>query len=46
MEDKIEMYTQQWTVRVKITLLLAAHRQSVRLGAKPLETHDQQIFSS
>jgi hypothetical protein len=28
-------------VRVRVTLGLAAYRQSVRLGEKPLETHDQ-----
>jgi hypothetical protein len=26
---------------VRITLLLAVHRQTVRLGDKPLENHDQ-----
>jgi hypothetical protein len=31
-------------VRVRITLRLAVYRQSVRLGAKPLETHDQYFF--
>jgi hypothetical protein len=31
-------------VRVRVTIRLAVHRQSVRLGAKPLETHDQQSF--
>jgi hypothetical protein len=34
------------TVRARITLRLAAYGQSVRLGAKPLETHDQYIFST
>jgi hypothetical protein len=28
-------------VKVKVTLRLAVYRQSVRLGVKPLETHDQ-----
>jgi hypothetical protein len=28
-------------VRVRVTLRLAVYRQSVRLGAKPLKTHDQ-----
>jgi hypothetical protein len=32
-------------VRVRVTLRLAVYRQSVRLGAKPLEDHDQ-IFST
>jgi hypothetical protein len=31
--------------RVRITLRLAVYRQSVRLGYKPLETHDQNIYS-
>jgi hypothetical protein len=31
-------------VRVRVTLRLAVYRQSVRLGAKPLETHDQRFF--
>jgi hypothetical protein len=29
------------TVKVRVTLRLAVHRQSVRLGVKPHETHDQ-----
>jgi hypothetical protein len=28
----------------KVTLQLAVYCQSVRLGVKPLETHDQTIF--
>jgi hypothetical protein len=32
-------------IRVRVTLLLAAYRRSVRLGAEPLETHDQNSFS-
>jgi hypothetical protein len=28
-------------VKVKVTLRLTVYRQSVRLGVKPLETHDQ-----
>jgi hypothetical protein len=31
-------------VRVRVTLLLAVYPQSVRLGARPLETHDQYFF--
>jgi hypothetical protein len=31
-------------VKVKVTLRLAVYRQSVRLGFKPLETHDQTFF--
>jgi hypothetical protein len=31
-------------VRVRVTLRLEVYRQSVRLGAKPLETHDQYFF--
>jgi hypothetical protein len=30
--------------RERVTLRLAAYRQSVRLGAWPLETHDQRFF--
>jgi hypothetical protein len=30
--------------KVKVTLQLAVYRQSVRLGVKPLETHDQNSF--
>jgi hypothetical protein len=32
-------------IKVKITLRLAVYRQSVRLGAKPLEDHDQNFFT-
>jgi hypothetical protein len=32
------------TVRVRVTLRLAVYRQSFRLGAKSLETHDQRFF--
>jgi hypothetical protein len=31
-------------VRVRVTLRLAVYRQSVRLGAKPLGTHDQNFY--
>jgi hypothetical protein len=31
-------------VRVRVTLRLAVYRRSVRLGAKPLEAHDQRFF--
>jgi hypothetical protein len=31
-------------VKVKVTLRLAVYRQSVRLGGKPLETHNQTFF--
>jgi hypothetical protein len=31
-------------VKVKVTLRLAVYRQSVCLGVKPLETHDQRFF--
>jgi hypothetical protein len=36
--------TFQVKVKVKVTLQLAVYRQSVRHGAKPLETHDQRFF--
>jgi hypothetical protein len=31
-------------VKVKVTLRLVIYRQSVRLGVKHLETHDQRFF--
>jgi hypothetical protein len=31
-------------IKVKVTLRLAVYRQSIRLGIKPLETHDQRFF--
>jgi hypothetical protein len=31
-------------VRVRVTLQLEVYRQSVHLGARPLETHDQSFF--
>jgi hypothetical protein len=31
---------------VNVTLRLAAYRQSVRLGIKPLQTHSQRLFFS
>jgi hypothetical protein len=31
-------------IRIRVTLRLAVYRQSVRLGDKPLETHDQYFF--
>jgi hypothetical protein len=32
-------------VKFKVTLRLAVYRQSVCLGVKPIETHDQRFFS-
>jgi hypothetical protein len=32
------------SIKVKVTLRLAVYRQSVRLGAKPLEAQDQRFF--
>jgi hypothetical protein len=32
--------------KVKVTLRLAAYRQSVSLGVKPLEIHDYRFFSN
>jgi hypothetical protein len=32
------------TVRAKVTLRLAIYHQSVRLGAKPLQAHEQSFF--
>jgi hypothetical protein len=37
-------YTNQSQSEVRVTLRRAVYRQSVRLGAKPLETHDQVFF--
>jgi hypothetical protein len=31
-------------IRLRVTLRLTVYRQSVRLGAKPLESHDQRCF--
>jgi hypothetical protein len=31
-------------VKVKVTLRLTVYRQSVRLGVRPLEAHDQRFF--
>jgi hypothetical protein len=33
-------------VKVKVTLRLTVYRQSVRLGVKPLETHEEIFFST
>jgi hypothetical protein len=33
-----------YNFKVKVTLRLAAYRQSVRLGVEPLETHDQRLI--
>jgi hypothetical protein len=33
-------------IRVRVTLRLVVYTQSVLLGDKPLETHDQQFFST
>jgi hypothetical protein len=33
-------------VKAKVTLRQAVYRQLVRLGFKPLETHDQMVFST
>jgi hypothetical protein len=35
-----------WSCEVKITLRLVVYSQSVRLGIKPLETHNQWFFST
>jgi hypothetical protein len=32
-------------VRIRVTLRLTLYRQSVRLGAQPLETYDQYFFN-
>jgi hypothetical protein len=38
------VYSTCSTVRVRVTLRLAVYRQSVRLGVRPLEAHDQRFF--
>jgi hypothetical protein len=42
--QKIVLFTIIATSIVRITLRLVVYRQSVRLGAKPLESHDQYFF--
>jgi hypothetical protein len=39
-----QIYCTNAKVRVSVTLRLAVYRQSVHLGAKPLDTHDQYLF--
>jgi hypothetical protein len=39
-----ELLRCQVKVKVEVTLWLAVYRQNVRLGVKPLETHDQRYF--
>jgi hypothetical protein len=34
----------KFKVKVKVILRLAVYRQTVRLGAKPLEANDQRLF--
>jgi hypothetical protein len=44
-DHKSTHFTQlNWTVKVKLTLRLAVYRQSIRLGARPLEAHNQRFF--
>jgi hypothetical protein len=47
---RAHLHTGYWLnsrVRVRVTLWLAVNRQSVRLGAEPLETHGQNfVFSN
>jgi hypothetical protein len=44
------IHSSNWTpgvrVKVKVTLRLEDFRQSVRLGDKPLETHNHRLFSA
>jgi hypothetical protein len=39
--DFTSLHSTDWFVRVRVTLRLAVYRQSVRIGDKTLETHDQ-----
>jgi hypothetical protein len=41
---KSQLTQKQLKAKVKVALRLAVYRQSVRLGVKPLETHDQRCF--
>jgi hypothetical protein len=43
-QGTVEVFDPKAKVKVKVTLRLAIYRQSVRLGMKPLETHDQSFF--
>jgi hypothetical protein len=42
----MEVFEPAFRVRVRVTLRLEFYRQSVRLGAKPLETHGQNFSAS
>jgi hypothetical protein len=44
--EVITRFLSKVKVKVRVTLLLAVYRQSVRLGVKPLESHDQRLFFS
>jgi hypothetical protein len=44
--EKKHKYVHRVRARVRVTLGLEVFLQSVRLGAKPLETHDQYFFST
>jgi hypothetical protein len=46
MNDLVLISTTTLLVRVRVTLRLAVYRQSVRLGAEPVETHAQNLFFS
>jgi hypothetical protein len=40
------LFSLEFKIKVKLTLRLAVYRQSVRLGVRPPETHDQRFFSN
>jgi hypothetical protein len=42
---RTRLHTGHWLTKVKVTLRLEVYLQSVCLGIKPLETHDQNCFS-
>jgi hypothetical protein len=42
--SKLSSHRARVRVRVRVSLRLAVYRQSVRLGAKLLVTHDQRLF--
>jgi hypothetical protein len=42
----LALFNPSKTARVRVTLRLAVYRQSLRLGTKPLEAHDQYFLFS
>jgi hypothetical protein len=42
--EESETASLQGAVKIKVQVQVRSYRQSVRLGVKPLEPHDQRIF--